>query len=280
MVAEIALVRRRSGKNDALSLKARADSGQSGFEDRGHERVLGGVLEHLRGRILADVADGQSFGVRGIAAAGLDIAVRQDIENVARSPAEVLLKPLLAPRIEEGFRLADRGQIDRCNGHEQGIILDDPMPADGDELRLQGPSQGFQDRFRFFVPGPLHRDDTRDIRPVPDLPGGLDEQGGLRRVAPMERVHADAEGPVVTPVEQSLQGPPQARRAPEPGRVRGDQAEQEPLRDGESGHGIEELDVQERLAAGEPDPFDADLPTGPQEPHCRPNRQPGLSPLD
>ena len=126
-MAEIARVHRRSGKNDTLFFNERADSGQSGLEDRGHERVPGGVLEHLHGRMLVDVADGQSFGVRGIAAAGLDVAVGQDMENVARSPAEVLFEPLLAPRVEEGFSLADRGQIDGRYEHEQGIILDDPM---------------------------------------------------------------------------------------------------------------------------------------------------------
>ena len=169
MMAEIALVGRRAREDDAVFRQPRADAGQSGFEDRRHERIPGGVLEHLRGRILVDVADGQSFGVRGVAAAGLDAPVGQDIEDMARSPAEVLLEPVLAPWVEEGLRLADGGKIDRRYGHEQGLVPDDPMPADVDELRLQGFGQAAQDRFRFLIPGPPHGDDTGDIRPVPDL---------------------------------------------------------------------------------------------------------------
>ena len=70
------------------------------------------------------------------------------------------------------------------------------------------------------------------------------------------------------------------RGALEPARVRGDPSEQEPVRDGAFGQREEELRVQERLAAGEPDPFDAGLPAGPQELHRRRYRQSGLSPLD
>jgi len=279
-MAEIARVHRRSGKNDTLFFKERADSGQSGLEDRGHERVPGGVLEHLRGRMLVDIADGQSFGVRGIAAAGLDVAVGQDIENVARSPAEVLFEPLLAPRVEEGFSLADRGQIDGRYGHEQGIILDDPMPAAGDELRFQSLGQGLQDRIRFLIPRPSDRDDTGDIRPVPDVGSRCDEQGWLRWVLSMEHIDADAKGAVIASVAQFIQRPPQLQAGLEPTRVRGDHSEQETVGDSAFGQGEEELLIQERLAAGEPDPFDAGLPAGPQELHGRRYRQPDLSPLD